>query len=147
MFSFLSALFISLISSSFLIIEDSVHRKINSQLLFLCTSHRLLGSQTSHFPIKGYSPSPIALPFCPHLSLISFYIWLVSPFISCLYPCLDPRLHWSPCLYLPSVSFSCGARDKQPFHEYQSEFGVFREKPECGAMSFSLERLSRSSWA
>lgn len=62
-----------------------------------------------------------------------------------------PQATLSPCLYLPSISFTCGARDKPhphpPFPEYQSEFGVCREKPESGAMSFFLERLSRSSWA
>lgn len=82
--------------------------------LFLCPSHRLLGSPTSHFSVKGHSPPCTALPFCLHHLLLHFARFL--PFIGCPYLLPHPRLHWGPCLHLPSVSFSCGARDKPHTH-------------------------------
>lgn len=138
-------------SSTSFISLASVCGKRNSQLLFLRSSHRLLGSQTSHFSIKGHCQPPIAPPFCPTCHTCPSYIF-------CLFPPLHP-LPLSPStpqatlesLLIPALSYfflwGQGQAPRPPSPEFQSEFGVCRLKPEFRAMSFVLGRLSRSSRA
>lgn len=74
--------------------------------LFLCPSHRLLGSPTSHFSVKGHAHHA---QLCPSASTISFYILLVfSPSLAALISFHTPGYIGALVYICPQLAFPVG---------------------------------------